>query len=213
MKKHIIIGIDFSITSPAVTIITPSRVDIWSVMNDRDAMKLPEHETLCIRQLAHPNEISVSCWGEDNHEGREMCIADRISDAIQTSLTGAECRNSQICVAIEGYSFGSKNTFAHKIGEATGCVIASLSRDLPRRFDSTVKFFRPSPPSVKKSVGAKQKDGKQGVYDAFSERFNVNLMEVMEKKKLAGPITDICDSWACSVWMQNYIDNLNQTEN
>ena len=209
MKKHIIIGIDFSITSPAVTILTPERTEIWSVLKNKEASKIENIESPKFYQLCGPNEISASEWG-DSYVKREMCIANKISTAIQeTCAEWLDYGFPNIFIAIEGYSFGSKHTFAHKIGEATGCLIAALFYELP----SSVKFFRPSPPEVKKSVGAKQKDGKQGVYDAFSERFNVNLMEVMEKKKLAGPITDICDSWACSVWMQNYIDSLNQTEN
>lgn len=205
MKNHVIIGIDFSITSPAVTIVTPKKTETWATLTDKERDKIRAVAGLNIFQTINPKESSIDAW-EDDHEGREIYIATRLVGAIDIAMGYIE--DPKVFVAIEGYSFGSKNTFAHKIGEATGCLIAELRREIP-----DVKFFRPSPPSVKKSVGAKQKDGKQGVYDAFSKHFGVDLLAVLDKKKLGGPITDICDSWACAVWMQNHIDNLTQTEN
>lgn len=201
MKNQTIIGVDFSITSPSVTILT-ERPTIFSVLKTKEIEKLQSVVSPKINCLVDPKKISGAAW-EDNHEGREILIADSIANCILK-----ECRfENEFHIAIEGYSFGSRNTFAHKIGEATGCLIYALSSVLPN-----VKFYRPSPPAVKKAVGAKQKDGKTGVYEKFSERFDVDLIEILEKKKLDGPITDICDSWACAVWMKTHIDTLNQLE-
>jgi Holliday junction resolvasome RuvABC endonuclease subunit len=209
MKNHIIVGIDFSITSPAVTIISGKDVSFHAALKKKDCDLLFGVCRPSFNQLfSDPKAISADSW-EDKQEYREIFIANQITDAVVDAFEMSPRNVDGFYIAIEGYSFGSKNTFAHKIGEATGCLIATLVRELPL----AVNFFRPSPPSVKKAVGAKQKDGKQGVYDAFSKEFGVNLMEVLGRKKLDGPITDICDSWACAVWMQNHIDSLNQMEN
>lgn len=181
------VGIDFSISSPAVFVAGEDIAVSYSMIKPkhRDLLKnLPVR----FEQLADPKIMKSDL--------RFSLVATSIHDIILGWCFRKRCFGPSI--AIEGYSFGSRFSQAHKIGEATGHLLSKLN-DLSV-FGINCRITRPSPMTVKSTVklGGKTQSGKEAVYQAFTARFGFDLVKLLDSKKLESPITDICDSWACS---------------
>lgn len=202
-------GIDYSLTSPGLTFECNNELSCFAPFSTKDQKWLALSEemakhTTYVNSLVDPKSIEIDAFG--SHEEREIFLADVFRYALGRMIR--QYMITHLHIAIEGYSFGSKFSQAHKIGEAVGCLIAKIS-DLPGDCPTLpqIKFYRPSPQEVKKAVGGKIKDGKQGVYDKFVQETGIDLMEALDKKSLKSPISDLTDSWACYKWLKNKLDN------
>lgn len=193
-------AIDYSITSPAV------------LFKDKDgsfkswAFWKPKHYDLAKKlssDLISFNllDLHPDSWEPTTDVRRFNMLADCVTWRIAKEL-GSSIGPNMTFIAIEGYSFGSKHTFAHKIGEATGMLLAKIDEQLR---DQHVRILRPAPSETKKAAGAKVKEGKVGVLKEFERAFNIEWSEFLteKRKNLPAPIHDICDSWAAMRWLEN----------
>lgn len=207
MKSVAFIGLDFSLASPGLTFECRNELSCYSTFSSKDlttiTLSKAFQKSTHIGCLVDPSAIKPDKF--PSQESREIFLANSICYMIRRQVN-MYCVD-ELHIAIEGYSFGSKFSQAHKIGEATGCVIAVLANmDCPTLKTENIKIYRPSPQEVKKSVGGKIKDGKEGVYQKFVEATEIDLMSILDKKTLKSPISDLCDSWACYRWLKQKLD-------
>lgn len=95
------------------------------------------------------------------------------------------------CVIIEGYSFGSRNSQAHSIGELGGCVRMKL-------WESGVLFID-IPPTVRaKFATGKGNAGKTEVISSISSKTG--------KTFSGGGADDECDAWVLEQMALTYLN-------
>ena len=90
-------------------------------------------------------------------------------------------------IFIEGYSYGSKGQAVFQIAENGGI----LKYRLQKRF--TCKTIVPS--VVKKLATGKGNADKQKMYEAFTRTQGVDLMKAFDQQTLNNPVTDVIDSY------------------
>jgi crossover junction endodeoxyribonuclease RuvC len=91
------------------------------------------------------------------------------------------CLDKKIdCVIVEGYSFGSRNSQAHSIGELGGCVRMTL-------WERGIPYVEVPPTSRAKFATGKGNAGKTEVISAISSRTG--------KVFSGGGADDECDAW------------------
>lgn len=206
MTLSILFGVDYSITSPSITI---KRLDGSYVNYAFWPEKL--HTKMISGYTKGKIEFRLldGLYKRESDQSkteieRFTLLADQISWCITKETSDSKFKFIPHLMAIEGYSFASKNSFAHKIGEATGMLMAKLDSN----FAGTeyFKIFRPPPQQLKKSCGAKVSDGKAGTLAKFEEKFDLSFSEILYQgkppKSLPQPITDVCDSWAALNWLE-----------
>lgn len=105
--------------------------------------------------------------------------AERLSEVTQHVL--AYClTNSVQCVIVEGYSFASRNSQAHSIGELGGCVRMVL-------WENNIPYIEIPPTSRAKFATGKGNSGKTEVISAISSKTG---------KMFSGSgADDECDAW------------------
>jgi Holliday junction resolvasome RuvABC endonuclease subunit len=172
MKKTKTIGIDYSLTSPAICVC-------------RGKFKF---ENCKIYYLTNVKKYEGNyCNGQIN--GRlhlpytsETQRHDQISDwainIVDTAIGN---------IFVEGYSFGSKG-LVFNLAENMGALKHKLYK-LNKRFESIV------PGRVKKCATGKGNADKLKMYEQFVKDTGINLMKEFDQTKLNNPVTDIIDSY------------------
>ena len=172
MKKTKTIGIDYSLSSPAICVC-------------RGEFKF---ENCKIYYLTNVKKYEGNfCNGKIN--GRlnlpytsETQRHDQISDwAI--SVVDTAIGN----IFVEGYSFGSKG-LVFNLAENMGALKHKLYK-LNKRFESIV------PGQVKKNATGKGNADKLKMYEQFVKDTDINLIKEFDQTKLNNPVTDIVDSF------------------
>ena len=92
-------------------------------------------------------------------------------------------------VFIEGYSFGSKGQAVFQIAENCGILKYRLQMSPSILYDTIV------PSVVKKHASGKGNADKQLMYDSFKEHTKQDLLKMFDMGKLNNPVTDIVDSY------------------
>ena len=172
MKKNKTIGIDYSLTSPAICIC-------------RGAFKFDNCKIYYL--------TNVKKYEGDYYNGKingrlhlpyttETQRHDQISDWA-LSVIGTTIHN----IFIEGYSFGSKG-LVFNLAENMGTLKHKLYK-LNKRFDSIV------PGQVKKNATGKGNADKLKMYEQFVKDTKIDLMKEFDQSKLNNPVTDIVDSY------------------
>ncbi len=168
-KKKTIIGIDYSLTSPAVCILFD--------------------QTPCFYYLTgkkkYEGVMSANIVGDMHKEYNTP-----IQRFTQISDWAMDIINEQInpYVFIEGYSFGSKGQAIFQIAENCGILKYRLEQN-------NIPYETIVPSVVKKFATGKGNADKEKMYDKYYEDSGVNLMEVLDQQTLANPVTDIVDSY------------------
>ena len=98
-------------------------------------------------------------------------------------------------VYLEGYAFAAKGQ-VYNIGENTGLLKYKL-------YKLDIHPFMPTPTQVKKQATGKGNASKTMMHDAFVERTEVDLTEVMETHAEANPLTDVVDSFFIHTFIKN----------
>jgi Holliday junction resolvasome RuvABC endonuclease subunit len=175
-----IIGIDYSMTSPAVCVAqSPFTYDRCSFMFVTKNKKLAVKHTDKIEGL-------LSYEYTDNLE-RFTHLANQTVDWIMAQPTALMKRNH---IGIEGYAFGAKGQ-VFNIGENTGI----LKFKLAERVANTMSVFPPS--TIKKFATGKGNANKELMYEAFVEETGDDLAKLFEFNPYKGqsPVSDIIDSY------------------
>ena len=170
-KTKTIIGIDYSLTSPAIC-----------VNIDGDAGLMFYYLT---SKKKHTGMMSEDVVGYE-HKDYDTPIRrfTYISDFILDHISGL----INPIVFIEGYSFGSKGQGIFQIAENCGILKYRLQ-------EAKIPYETVVPSVVKKGATGKGNADKDMMYEAFNKETNIDLKKLFDTDKVGNPISDIADSY------------------
>ena len=169
-----IIGIDYSLTSPAICITTDfvfEKSKFYYLTNKKKYI----------------GAMSANITGFEHKEydtpiRRFSQISDWVYELIEDTI------HTEQLVFIEGYSFGSKGQAIFQIAENCGILKYRLQQ-MMINYDTVV------PSVVKKGATGKGNADKDMMYEFFSKETNTDLKKVFDTQKVGNPISDIVDSY------------------
>lgn len=167
-----VIGIDYSLTSPAMCVMVEPTYD------------------KCMFYYLTSNKKMVGNFGNAiGYEHKEyFSEQERYDNIAEFFLNKIPLRPSIPQVFIEDYSFGSTGRVFH-IAENCGLLKYKL-------WEIGLKFTTFAPSAIKKFATGKGNADKQKMYDAFSAETGQNLIQFYSKTgTLGSPVTDIVDSY------------------
>lgn len=169
----IFVGIDYSMTSPAVTIIDGDNIEYHFRYNypKRKKVDLPK----CFFPEPTCDSVDDVYRYTNNAEWVMKCIGDR------------EC-----VVVIEGYSYGSAGQ-VFNLAENCGILKYILRKN-------GIKFSTPSPGTIKKFFTGKGNATKEFMTYTFCEKSGHDLYKIFNRESLGGPMADIADSYAMAMY-------------
>jgi len=167
-----IIGIDYSLTSPAICV----------NINGDDILMF----YYLTNKKKYIGQMREDIIGYEHKEWtdpieRFKYISDFALDIISPLISPQ--------IFIEGYSFGSKGQGLFQIAENCGLLKYKLHMSPSILYDTIV------PSVVKKYASGKGNADKQLMYDSFKKDTGVDLMKMFDMGKLNNPVTDIIDSY------------------
>ena len=175
-KQTTIVGIDYSLNSPAICIADDSF----------DFSKCSFH--FLTSKKKHIGKFGKNIFGYEHKEYNNPII--RFSNISMWALDIIhKYKKDTAQVFVEGYSFGSKGQAVFQIAENCGILKYRLQMSPSMLYDTVV------PSVVKKNATGKGNADKQLMYDSFLRDTGVDLMKIFDMQKLNNPITDIIDSY------------------
>lgn len=184
MKPKWVIGIDYSITCPAITL---ARTDKPFSFANCQLRYLSEGVPKAFLDI-----IGTRLTNYSSNEERFDKISTWAIESIQT------CVDGHVAVFIEDYSYNSKH-LAFSIAENTGLLKYKL-------FRAGLTFIPVPPLVIKKLARGKGRGDKDEMYAAFVAETGIELMPVFQPKanKVGSPTGDIVDSfYICKYGHQN----------
>ena len=175
-KTKTIIGIDYSLTSPAVCI------------NDGNLMfyYLTNKKKWIGKQSENIIGYEHDEWIDPIERFKN--ISNFVFNVIGKHLSPTIGYRSIEKIFIEGYSYGSKGQGLFQIAENCGILKYRLQeQNLP--YETVV------PSVVKKGATGKGNADKDMMYNAFVAETNIDLKSIFETEKVGNPISDIADSY------------------
>lgn len=106
---------------------------------------------------------------------------------------------------IEGYSFAAKGSRVFQIGEATGILMMMLSRDFKDQqfLDYPDRITRVSPPTVKKFATNSGRAKKEDMVEAFNKDTGRDIYKEFGVDKIVSPIDDLADAYFICKYSHN----------
>lgn len=175
----VIVGIDYSLTSPCVCV---SRDKTFSnsyfyFLNDRKTVQGKFHNIL-------GEEHQEYLTDQERYENNASWVLSILSDFDKREVT----------ILIEDYSFGSKGR-VFNLAENCGILKYML-------YKAGYKFFTVPPTVVKKYATGKGNATKEKMYESFVKDTFVDLHSIISPTtKLGSPTTDIVDAWYIARYM------------
>jgi hypothetical protein len=167
-----VLGIDYSMTSPAVTLIDGDKATCWFLTSVKR------------NQLTHTFGF-LTCIGDPypdflSPEQRYDLISD---------WAVSKCKIQPDALVIEDYAMGAKGKVFH-IGENCGLLKHKLWKE-------GVKFQTVAPTALKKFASGKGNADKCAMHSAFVQQTGIDLMKGLDKesKDCGSPVSDIVDSY------------------
>ena len=179
MTKMIVVGIDYSLPSPAVCVARDKTFSnsFFYFLNDRKSVIGKCHNIL---GEAHEEYLT----DQERYEN--------IASWVLAILANFDKKD--VVILIEDYSFGSKGKVFH-IAENCGMLKYML-------YKAGYKFFTVPPTVVKKFATGKGNATKEKMYEAFVKDTFVDLHSIISPTtKLGSPTTDIVDAWYIAKYM------------
>ena len=167
-KTKTIVGIDYSLTSPAICVNNGSLIFFYLTNKKKWTGQMSED----IIGYEHKE------WTDPIQRFKN--ISDFALDIISPLL------NPQIF--IEGYSFGSKGQGLFQIAENCGILKYRLQ-------EQNLPYQTVVPSVVKKGATGKGNADKDMMYEAFVKETKINLKKLFDTDKVGNPISDIVDSY------------------
>ena len=169
-----IIGIDYSLTSPAICI-------------TKDFVFENSQFYYLTNKKKYIGPMSKNIFGFEHREyntpiHRFSQISDWAFDTIKETIHTSQK------VFIEGYSFGSKGQAVFQIAENCGILKYRL-QEMNIDYDTIV------PSVVKKGATGKGNADKDMMYESFSKETNTDLKKMFDVQKIGNPVSDIVDSF------------------
>ena len=166
------IGIDFSLTCPAITISKSDRISYDTcVFYYLTSRKKFEIDGPVFHGETYPTYEHII----DRYEKLSNWIISKFPDKIDH-------------IALEGYSFGSRGGRAFDIGEATGLLKYFL-------YKLNLNPIIIPPTTVKKYAFGKGNATKIQMHEAFMSETGINLYEDFNCPLGSSPVSDIIDSY------------------
>lgn len=175
----IIVGIDYSLTSPCVCIARDKTFSnsFFYFLNDRKTVQGKFHNIL---GESHDDYLT------------DQQRYENIATWVMAILAGFN--KEDIVVMIEDYSFGSKGK-VFNLAENCGILKYML-------YKNGYKFFTVPPTVVKKFATGKGNATKEKMYEQFVNDTFVELHSIISPTtKLGSPTTDIVDAWYIARYM------------
>ena len=175
-KQTTIVGIDYSLNSPAICI----------AGDDFDFNKCSFH--FLTSKKKHIGKFGKNIFGYEIKDYNTPI--ERFSNISTWALDIIHKHKANTAkVFIEGYSFGSKGQAVFQIAENCGILKYKLQMSPSMLYETIV------PSVVKKYASGKGNADKQLMYDSFTKHTGVDLMKMFDMGKLNNPVTDIIDSY------------------
>ena len=175
-KQTTIVGIDYSLNSPAICIAD----------DNFDFNKCSFH--FLTSKKKHIGKFGKNIFGYEIKDYNTPI--ERFSNISNWALDIIHKHKSDTAkVFIEGYSFGSKGQAVFQIAENCGILKYRLQMSPSMLYDTIV------PSVVKKYASGKGNADKQLMYDSFKKHTKIDLMKMFDMEKLNNPVTDIVDSY------------------
>lgn len=167
-----LVGIDYSITSPAICLFDEKRKFSFANCSFYFLTNTKKYAT----------KIAPNINGEGFEEyAYDTERFDTISEWAANLCIGAAD------VAIEGYAYGAHGKIFN-LAENCGILKYKL-----HKLAVPVTVVEPS--RVKKLATGKGNADKQAMYEAFKVETGIDLVQIFEQKSLNNPVTDIIDSY------------------
>ena len=167
-KKKTTIGIDYSLTSPAVCV-NDGDLSFYYLTNKKKWI----------------GQISDNIIGYEHKEWTDPIqrfgqISDFVFDILSPLGTPE--------IYIEGYSYGSKGQGLFQIAENCGILKYRI-------LQKGLGYTSVVPSVVKKGATGKGNADKDMMYEAFVKETNIDLKKIFDTEKVGNPISDIADSY------------------
>ena len=166
-----IVGIDYSLTSPALCI---------NIDGDAGLMFYYLTSKKKYTGMMSEDVVGYEHKDYDTPIRRFTYISDFIFDHISGLINPI--------VFIEGYSFGSKGQGIFQIAENCGILKYRLQ-------EAKIPYETVVPSVVKKGATGKGNADKDMMYEAFVKETNIDLKKTFDTDKVGNPISDIADSY------------------
>ena len=175
-KQRTIVGIDYSLNSPAICITN----------NSFDFNKCSFH--FLTSKKKHIGKFGKNIFGYEHKEYNTPI--ERFTNISSWALDIIHKHKKDTAkVFIEGYSFGSKGQAVFQIAENCGILKYRLQLSPSILYDTVV------PSVVKKFASGKGNADKQLMYNSFLNHTGADLLKAFDMGKLNNPVTDIVDSY------------------
>jgi len=172
-----IIGIDYSLTSPAICIADESF----------DFSKCEFYYLTSKKK--HLGKVYKNITGDEHKEYNDPIERfTNISDWVFKSIHTLSNVHQGMEIYIEGYSYGSKGQAIFQIAENCGILKHRLS-------ERKLTYGIVVPSVVKKMATGKGNADKEKMYEQFTKDTKIDLKKVFDMNKLNNPVTDIIDSY------------------
>jgi Holliday junction resolvasome RuvABC endonuclease subunit len=172
-KTKTIVGIDYSLTSPAVCINNDGEYMFYYLTNKKKYI----------------GEMAKNIIGYEHQEyDTPIKRFSQISDWAINTFNRLSYDLKNLKVYIEGYSFGSKGQAVFQIAENCGILKYRLQQ-LNINYDTVV------PSVVKKGATGKGNADKDMMYESFVKETKIDLKKIFDTDKVGNPVSDIADSY------------------
>lgn len=178
-KVTSLVSLDYSLSSPAMTIWRGDKFESFVVSSDKKIVKF-ENDDIKVTPILYPIWSSP----QERYEG----LADSFMEFLD---------EPPYVFAIESYSFGSKG-LVFNIAEAT----QTMKFKIWQRYGIEMIPFTPS--QVKKEFSGKGNAKKELMAESFKEKFGYYLHEKIGTK-LTGSACDVIDSIAVNLCLQKML--------
>ena len=175
-KPKTIVGIDYSLTSPAICV------------NNIDDNKIKFYYlTTKKKWLGKQSDNIIGYEHKEctDHIERFKNISDFILDILYTNPLFDQ---PDYQIFIEGYSYGSKGQGLFQIAENCGILKYRL-QDKGYIYNTVV------PSGVKKGATGEGNADKDMMYESFLKETKINLKKILDTEKTGNPLSDIVDSY------------------
>ena len=169
-----IVGIDYSLTSPAICINYNGDLMFYYLTNKKKYIGQMSNYIIGYEHKEYDTPIK-----------RFSQISDWVIKKIHTLQFNL---NNSLQVFIEGYSFGSKGQAIFQIAENCGILKYRLQ-------ELNIKYETIVPSVIKKFATGKGNADKDMMYNSFFKETKMNLKKIFDTEKVGNPISDIVDSY------------------
>ena len=176
-KTKTIIGIDYSLTSPAVCINIDGDLIFYYLTNKKKWIGKQSENIIGYEHEEWTDPIK-----------RFKNISSFVFQVLGKHISPKIGYRSIDKIFIEGYSFGSKGRGVFQIAENCGILKYRL-------MEMNLKYETVVPSVVKKGATGKGNADKDKMYEAFVKETKIDLKKIFDTDKVGNPISDIVDSY------------------